>query len=312
MRGDRAKSHLERDSGIAFGAGAYFIWGLFPAFFGLLSFASAGEVLAERILWTLVVAIVVMVIAGRLGELRRIDARTWRLAAVASAAISMNWGTYVYGVISHHVVECALGYFINPLVTVAFGVIIFREKLRPAQWIALGLGAAAVIVLTVDYGRPPWIALILACSFATYGLVKKVIRLDALPGLAAEGLVAAPFALTAVIVLAVTGSATFGSSLPHTGLLMLTGPVTLVPLVLFALAAPRVPLSTMGILQYLTPGLQLTWGVAVGHEPMPASRWAGFALIWLALAIFTTDALRRARRAQGRGSRPSPSGAPSA
>lgn len=295
-RGNPDRRDLARDGGIAFGIGAYFMWGLFPAFFGLLSFASAGEVLAERILWTLVVSLLVMTLAGRLGELRRIDARTWRLAAVASAAISLNWGTYVYGVISHHVVECALGYFINPLVTVAFGVLIFREKLRAMQWAALGLGATAVIVLTIDYGRPPWIALILACSFATYGLVKKVIRLDALPGLAAEGLAAAPFALIAVIVIALTGNATFGSSLPHTGLLMLTGPVTLVPLVLFALAAPRVPLSTMGILQYLTPALQLTWGVAVGHEAMPASRWAGFALIWLALAIFTIDALRRSRR----------------
>ncbi|WP_405497980.1 EamA family transporter RarD [Nocardia sp. NBC_00511] len=285
-----------RDSGVAFGVGAYLIWGLFPAFFGLLSFASAGEVLAERILWTLVVALIALLVTGRFGELRRIDARTWRLAFVASAAIATNWGVYVYGVISHHVVECALGYFINPLVTVAFGVLIFREKLRAPQWIALGLGASAVIVLTIDYGRPPWIALILAGSFATYGLVKKVIRLDPLPGLAAEGLVAGPFALIAVIVFAVSGTATFGSSVSHTTLLMVTGPVTLVPLIFFALAARRVPLSTMGILQYLTPALQLTWGVAVGHEDMPASRWAGFALIWLALAIFSFDAIRRARR----------------
>lgn len=252
--------------------------------------------LAERILWTLVVALIALLVTGRFGELRRIDARTWRLAFVASAAIATNWGVYVYGVISHHVVECALGYFINPLVTVAFGVLIFREKLRAPQWIALGLGASAVIVLTIDYGRPPWIALILAGSFATYGLVKKVIRLDPLPGLAAEGLVAGPFALIAVIVFAVSGTATFGSSVSHTTLLMVTGPVTLVPLIFFALAARRVPLSTMGILQYLTPALQLTWGVAVGHEDMPASRWAGFALIWLALAIFSFDAIRRARR----------------
>ncbi|MFJ4657770.1 EamA family transporter RarD [Nocardia sp. NPDC088792] len=286
-----------REAGIAFGTGAYFLWGLFPAFFGLLSFASAGEVLAERILWTLVVALILLLLAGRFRELRGIDRRTWGLAAIASAALSLNWGTYVYGVISKQVVECALGYFINPLVTVAFGVIIFRERLRRTQWVALALGALAVVVLTVDYGRPPWIALILACSFATYGLVKKVIRLDALPGLAAEGLTAAPFALIAVLVMGLTGHATFGSSVGHTALLMVTGPVTLVPLLCFALAAPRVPLSTMGLLQYLTPALQLTWGVAVGHEPMPASRWAGFALIWLALAVFTGDALRRARRA---------------
>lgn len=285
-----------RDLGITFGVGAYFIWGLFPAFFGLLAFASPVEVLAERILWTLVVALALLLVAGRIRELRRIDARTWRLAAAASLALSVNWGVYVYGVISEQVVQCALGYFINPLVTVAFGVLIFRERLRRPQWIALTLGAIAVAVLTVDYGRPPWIALVLACSFAVYGLVKKVIRLDALPGLAAEGLAAAPFALIAVVVLALTGSATFGSSGAHTALLMVTGPVTLIPLLLFALAAPRVPLSTMGILQYLTPALQLSWGVFVGHEPMPASRWAGFALIWVALGIFTVDALRRARR----------------
>ncbi|MET9491509.1 EamA family transporter RarD [Nocardia sp. NPDC006630] len=284
-----------REVGVAFGAGAFFVWGMFPAFFGLLTFATPAEVLAERILWTLVVSLLLLVVTGRIRELRGIDARTWRLAAAASLALSINWGVYVYGVMSEQVVQCALGYFINPLVTVAFGVLIFRERLRRVQWLALGLGATAVIVLTIDYGRPPWIALILACSFATYGLIKKVIRLDALPGLAAEGISAAPFALIAVVVLGVTGHATFGSTPAHSALLMITGPVTLVPLLLFALAAPRVPLSTMGILQYLTPALQLTWGVAVGHEPMPASRWAGFALIWLALAIFTLDALRRSR-----------------
>ncbi|NNH72120.1 EamA family transporter RarD [Nocardia uniformis] len=282
--------------GIVFGVGCYALWGSFPAFFGLLAFASPVEILAERILWTLVVALVLLLVAGRLRELRAIDGRTWRLAAVAAAGLSINWGTYVYGVVSGQVVEAALGYFINPLVTVAFGVIIFRERLRRAQWVALGLGAFAVVVLTVDYGRPPWIALVLACSFATYGLVKKVIRLDALPGLAAEGLVAAPFALTAVIVLGVTGHASMGSSVSHSALLMSTGPVTLVPLLLFALAASRVPLSTMGLLQYLTPALQLAWGVLVVHEEMPPSRWAGFALIWVALAIFTVDALRRSRR----------------
>ncbi|MFF2087640.1 EamA family transporter RarD [Nocardia sp. NPDC058176] len=282
--------------GVAFGAGAYLIWGLFPAFFGLLAFASPAEVVAQRILWTLVVVLIVLAVTGRLRQLRGIDARTWRLAAAASAAISINWGTYVFGVITGHVVECALGYFINPLVTVAFGVVLFRERLTRAQWVALGFGAVAVVVLTVDYGRPPWIALVLACSFATYGLVKKVIRLDALPGIAAEGIVAAPFALAFVIVLVAMGSSEFTSSPAHFGLMMATGPVTLVPLLLFAVAAQRVPLSTMGILQYLTPGLQMVWGVAVMHEPMPASRWIGFALIWAGLIIFTTDALRRSRR----------------
>ncbi|MFF3224418.1 EamA family transporter RarD [Nocardia suismassiliense] len=282
--------------GVAFGTSAFFLWGLFPAFFGLLAFASAAEVVAQRILWTLVLVLAMLLVSGRLRELRGIGARIWRLAAVASAAIAINWGVYVLGVTSGHVVECALGYFINPLVTVAFGVLIFRERLAKAQWAALGLGAAAVAVLTVDYGRPPVIALVLACSFATYGLVKKVIPLDAVRGIAAEGVVAAPFALVFVIVLALTGRSEFGSSTGHAALMVATGPVTLIPLLLFAVAAQRVPLSTMGLLQYLTPALQMAWGVAVAHEPMPASRWAGFALIWTALAIFTAHALLRARR----------------
>ncbi|WP_228000875.1 EamA family transporter RarD [Nocardia australiensis] len=283
--------------GVAFGASAYLIWGSFAAFFGLLKFADPAEVVAQRILWTLAVVLVVLMLAGRLREMRTIDAKTWRLAAVASAALSLNWGVYVFGVATGHVVECALGYFINPLVTIAVGVVAFRERLAKAQWLALGLGALAVGVLTVDYGRPPVIALVLACSFATYGLVKKVISLDALRGIAAEGIVAAPFALAFLLVLALTGHSEFGSSAGHAALLMSTGPVTLIPLLLFAVAAQRVPLSTMGLLQYLTPALQMAWGVAVTHEPMPTSRWAGFALIWAALAIFTTHALLRTRRA---------------
>ncbi|MEV6658963.1 EamA family transporter RarD [Nocardia fluminea] len=286
--------------GVVFGAGAYLIWGSFAAFFGLLAFASPAEVVAQRIVWTLVVVLVVLTLTGRLGALRGIDARTWRMAAAASAALSLNWGVYVFGVTTGHIVECALGYFINPLVTVAIGVFLFRERLTAAQWAALGLGALAVVVLTVDYGRPPVIALILACSFATYGLVKKVIGLDALPGIAAEGIVAVPFALAFLIVLMATGRSEMTSSPAHFGLMLATGPVTLLPLLLFAVAAKRVPLSTMGILQYLTPALQMAWGVAVMHEPMPASRWAGFALIWTALAVFTADAVLRARRTRQR------------
>ncbi|MQY21255.1 EamA family transporter RarD [Nocardia macrotermitis] len=281
--------------GAVFGAAAYILWGAFPAFFGLLEFTSAVEILVQRILWTLVVVLIVLLVAGRIREMLDIDARTWRLAAVAALAISVNWGVYVYGVTSGHVVECALGYFINPLVTVLFGVVLFRERLAWPQWVALALGVAAVLVLTVDYGRPPVIALLLACSFATYGLVKKVIRLDPLRSVAAEGVVSAPFALVAAVVLGVTGHAAFGHGVGHSALLMAAGPVTLIPLLLFAVAASRTPLSTMGLLQYLTPALQMAWGVLVGHEPMPASRWAGFGLIWLALLVFTADALRRRR-----------------
>lgn len=284
--------------GVAVGAGAYLVWGMFPAYFGVLDFAGPIEILAQRILWTLVVVLVLLFAAGRLREMRTIDGRTWRLAAVAAAAIALNWGTYVYGVTSGHVVECALGYFINPLVTVLFGVLLFRERLVWPQWVALALGVSAVVVLTVDYGKPPVIALVLACSFATYGLVKKVIRLDPMRSVAAEGVVSAPFALAVIVVLGLRGTAEFGHGAGHTALLLSSGPVTLLPLLLFAFAASRTALSTMGMLQYLTPALQLAWGVLVGHEPMPTSRWIGFGLIWAALAIFTADALRRSRRAR--------------
>ena len=287
------------NGGALFGAGAYALWGSFPAFFGLLEFTNPVEILVQRILWTLVVVLAVLLLAGRLREMREIDWRTWRLASVAALAIATNWGVYVYGVTSGHVVECALGYFINPLVTVLIGVALFRERLTWPQWAAIALGISAVLVLTVDYGRPPVIALILAVSFATYGLVKKVIRLDPLRSVAAEGVVSAPFALIAVVVLVATGHAAFGHGAAHTALLAAAGPVTLIPLLLFALAASRTQLSTMGMLQYLTPALQMAWGVLVGHEPMPPSRWAGFGLIWVALLIFTADALRRSR-AKGR------------
>lgn len=283
------------NGGALFGAGAYALWGSFPAFFGLLEFTNPVEILVQRILWTLVVVLAVLLLAGRLREMREIDWRTWRLASVAALAIATNWGVYVYGVTSGHVVECALGYFINPLVTVLIGVVLFRERLTWPQWAAIALGISAVLVLTVDYGRPPVIALILAVSFATYGLVKKVIRLDPLRSVAAEGVVSAPFALIAVVVLVATGHAAFGHGAAHTALLAAAGPVTLIPLLLFALAASRMPLSTMGMLQYLTPALQMAWGVLVGHEPMPPSRWAGFGLIWVALLVFTADALRRSR-----------------
>ncbi|RMI29146.1 EamA family transporter RarD [Nocardia stercoris] len=286
---------LRAGSGALLATGAYFIWGLFPGFFGLLSFADPFEVLAQRMLWTLVVALAALAMLGRVRELWAIPARTWRLAAAASAAIAVNWGVYVYGVGAGHVVECALGYFAGPLVTVLLGLVVFRERLSAARWAALALGAAAVLVLTVDYGHPPWIALALAFSFALYGLIKKVIVLDPLPGLAAEGIVAAPVGLAVVVGFAVTGHAAFGHGIGHTALLMACGPVTLIPLVLFASAARRTPLSTMGILQYLTPALQMAWGVLVNHEPMPAARWAGFGLIWVALVVFSADVLRAGR-----------------
>ncbi|NUS44404.1 MAG: EamA family transporter RarD [Mycobacteriaceae bacterium] len=281
--------------GMAYGAGAYAVWGLFPAFFGLLAFAGPVEILAHRIVWTMAVMLLALAVLGRLGGLRRIAPRMWPYAAAGTAAIALNWGVYVYAVTHGHVVEAALGYFINPLVSVLFGVILFRERLSRAQLGAVALAGAAVAALTVAYGRPPVIALILALSFGVYGLVKKLVPLDPLRSLAAESIVGFPFAAAYLGYLATAGTAAATHVDAHLLLLMACGPITTVPLLLFGAAAQRIPLVTIGILQYLTPSLQMAWGVVVAHESMTAPRWFGFAMIWCALAIFTADTLRAAR-----------------
>jgi len=284
-------------TGVMCGLGAYGLWGLFPAYFGLLDPSGSVEILAHRVLWTLVLMVVLLGVTGRLDSLRTLSARTWGLVAAASAAIAVNWGTYIFGVVSGRVVETALGYFVNPLVSVVFGVLFFRERLSRAQILALTLAVCAVVVITVDYGRPPFIALTLALSFASYGVLKKIVPLDPRTSLAGEGVVAAPFALAYVIFLAATGTGTFlGHGTNHTLLLVAAGAVTAVPLLLFGAAAQRVPLATLGMLQYLTPSLQMVWGVWVLGEDMPASRWIGFVLIWIALAVYSTDVLLRSRR----------------
>lgn len=287
--------------GVLCGIGAYLAWGMFPAFFGLLAPAGAVEILAHRVLWTLLLMLLLLAVLGKLGTLRGLGLRTWALVAAASAAIAVNWGTYIYGVTSGRVVETALGYFINPLVSVLFGVLFFRERLYRAQIAALLLATVAVVVITVDYGRPPIIALTLALSFALYGVIKKIVPLDPRTSLTGEGVVAVPFALGYLLFLTATGTGTFLTEGPgHAFLLVSAGLVTAVPLLLFGAAAQRVPLATLGMLQYLTPSLQMAWGVLVLHEAMPASRWIGFSLIWVALVIYSADALRRARRAPRR------------
>lgn len=286
----------DREVGIASAVGAYAIWGMFPIFFGLLAPAGPVEILAQRMLWTLVVMVGVAAVLGRLSRLRTLTLRSALMVVAAASAISINWGVYIYGVTSGQVVEAALGYFVNPLVSVLLGMVVLRERINRWQGVALGFGVLAVVILTVDYGRPPWIALILAVSFGAYGLIKKTIPLDPVTSLTAEGVVTAPFAIGYLVWLTVAGTSTFvGHGIGHTLLLMSAGAVTALPLLLFGIAAKRVPLVTLGIIQYLNPALQMTWGVAVLHEAMPASRWAGFALIWLALAVFTVDAVRRVR-----------------
>lgn len=283
--------------GLLYGVAAYGLWGVFPFFFTLLAPAGAPEILAHRIVWTVALLVLVLAVIGRLGELRTIDRRTWGLLVCASALISTNWLVYIWAVNSGNVVDAALGYFITPLVNVVLGVVLFAERLNRVQLLALALATAAVVLLSTGLGGPPLIALGVALSFGLYGAVKKVVPTDPRVSVAVETAIAAPFALAYLVFIQFNGDADFvNHGAAHTVLMMLCGPVTAVPLLCFAAAAQRLPLVTLGLLQYLTPSMQLTWGVLVDHEPMPPARWAGFALIWIALAIFSADALSRARR----------------
>jgi chloramphenicol-sensitive protein RarD len=290
--------------GLLTGIAAYVGWGFFPLYFKLLAPASAGEILAHRIVWSAVFMAVLLAVLRRYRFLRELARDPRRLAGVGLAALLIggNWFGFIVGVATSHVVEVSLGYFITPLVSVLLGVAVLRERLRRAQWAAVGTGTVAVLVLAAEYGRPPWLALLVALSFGLYGLVKKRQGLPAAEGMFVETAVLLPPALGYVAFVMVTGDATVGRvSVGHTLLIMLAGVLTAVPLMSFADAANRVPLSTLGVLQYIAPIMQLGFGVLVFHEPMPPARLAAFALVWLALAVFTWDGLRaRAARRAGR------------
>jgi chloramphenicol-sensitive protein RarD len=282
--------------GLAYGVAAYLLWGLFPLFWPLLEPARPVEILAHRIVWSLLVVLVILAAQRRWRWIAKIVRRPRRLALLTAAAvlIGVNWATYIYGVNSGQIVETSLGYFINPLVTVLLGVGVLRERLRPVQWTALGIGTAAVVVLTVDYGRVPSIALTLAFTFGAYGLIKKVISMDAVQSLTVE---TAALFVPAVLYLLVLGGGTFTEAGPgHAALLASAGLVTAIPLLFFGAAARRLPLSTLGLLQYLAPALQFVLGVLVYGEPMPLSRLVGFALVWVALTVLTLDGVANRRR----------------
>jgi chloramphenicol-sensitive protein RarD len=293
----------ETRRGFWFGVAAYGMWGLFPLYWPLLKPSGAGEILANRMVWSLAAVVGILVVQRHWGWVRPLLRQPRRLAliALAAAVISVNWGVYIWGVNSDHVVETSLGYFINPLVTIAFGVLVLHERLRPAQWAAVGVGTLAVVVLTLGYGQPPWIALTLALSFGSYGLIKKQVGLSGVESLAGETAFQFLPALGYLVYLAVSGSGTLGRTdagsygWGHTVLLVLCGLVTAVPLLAFGAAAVRVPLTTLGLLQYLAPVFQFGLGIWVFHERMPPARWAGFALVWVALALLSWDALRTAR-----------------
>lgn len=289
----------EQRAGLLYGFGAYGMWGMVPLFWPLLEPSGAIEILAHRMVWSLGVVGIGLLLVRRwawVGELLR-QPRKLALIATAAAVITVNWGLYIWAVNNGQVVEASLGYFINPLVTIAMGVLLLGERLRPAQWVAVGTGVAAVLVLAIGYGRPPWISLVLAFSFATYGLIKKKVDMGGLESLAAETAVLFLPALGFLLWLGASGEATFtAGGAWHGVLLAATGLVTAIPLVCFGAAAIRVPLSTLGLLQYLAPVFQFTLGIVYFHEAMPPERWAGFSLVWLALALLTWDALRTARR----------------
>lgn len=275
------------------------MWGLFPLYWPLLEPASAWEILGHRMVWSFAFLLLInAVVRTGWGQIRTALAtpRTRWLLLTAAVLVSANWGVYIWAVNNGYVVEASLGYFINPLVSVALGVIVLGERLRRVQWMAVGIAVGAVLVLTVSYGRPPWIALILAFSFGLYGLVRKQAGVQAIPALTVETAFQTPFALAFFAVLAAHGSLTFGNEPGKSVLMATAGIATTIPLLLFGAAAIRLPLVALGILQYLTPVIQFTLGVTVSGEQMPALRWVGFGLVWIALVVFTVDVVRNARR----------------
>jgi chloramphenicol-sensitive protein RarD len=283
--------------GLAFGLAAYVMWGLFPIYWPWLEPGGALEILAHRVVWSLVFVVLLLVVTRRgLRDLPR-DRRGLGLLSVAAALIGVNWGVFIWAVNHGHVIESSLGYFINPLVSVALGVIVLEERLRRAQWVAVTIACLGVVVLAVDAGGFPWIALTLAFSFGVYGLVKKVVGVGPVEGLVVEAAALVPLALGYLVWLTASGDSTFTSHGPdHTLLLISGGAVTAVPLLLFAAAAAAAPLSQLGVLFYVNPMMQFLIGVFVKHEPLGTGRLVGFVLVWISLIVFTIETATSHRR----------------
>ena len=287
--------------GLSLGFTAYFIWGSFPIIISLLSFATPWEIVVWRIIFGLAAGLVFIAIArsGRqfLNAFKSKRIMLWIL--LSSVSVMITWTVYVYAVATHHVVESSLGYFINPLITILIAVVALREKLRPLQWVAVGFGAVAVGILTFDYGRLPWIALALASSFGIYGLAKNKMGdlVTPLHSYTIETVLLTPVALLMLLGVSMNGPITFVTQgwLAATGL-AIYGVMTAVPLILFGVAAKNLPLSWIGLMQYLTPILQFSLGVLYFKEDMPLARWYGFGLVWCALVILSVDMLRRVRK----------------
>lgn len=295
--------------------GCYSIWGFFPAFFPLLEPAGAAEIVAHRIVWSLVLMAIVLAVAGQLRRVFSLSGKAWLLLALASFLVSLNWSVYVFTVNSDRVTEAALGYFINPLVSVLFGVLFFRERLLRLQAVAVGIAVVAVVVLTFGYGHFPYLSIALALSFGGYGVAKKRVKEPPTISLGAEVLIAAPFALAFLVWLHAAGSESLGhgafgnAGVGNALMLVASGLVTVLPLLLFATAAQRIPLALLGMFQYITPMLQMLWALVVVGEQLDGTQWAGFALVLVAVMMFSgaqfhADRKARARRA-GQSTEPS-------
>ena len=289
----------ETTAGVLFGFGAYGLWGLLPLYFFALMPAGAVEIVANRVVWSLIFCVFLITVTRSWRALSTAfrDRSVFGSLALAAFLIAVNWLTYTYGVTTGQAVEASLGYFINPLVSVLLGVIVLKEKLRALQWAAVGIGFVAVAVLTVSYGKLPWIALTLAFSFGLYGFVKNRVgrKVDAVTSLSVETMVLAPVAGATMVFLGLSGSATLAAQGPgHFWLLAASGVLTAVPLLFFGASARRLPLTTIGLLQYVAPMLQFVVALLVFKEAMTPDRWIGFGVVWLALLVLTVDMLRMA------------------
>ncbi|MFY8002430.1 MAG: EamA family transporter RarD [Candidatus Nanopelagicaceae bacterium] len=285
------------NKGLLFGISAYIIWGLLPLYWKLVEEAGAYEILAHRGIWSLLICISLLALRKQLKSAYVMvrSSRTLSLLFLASGLLTINWGVYIWSVTVNRVVEAALGYYITPLINVTFGVLLLREKLRPAQWIAVTLAAAGVVILTLGYGSLPWIALVLAISWGSYSLIKKSLNLGALETLSLETLFAFLPNLVFLFIIQGNGSAEFGSTWTISLLLFGAGAATVIPLLLFNGSTTRLPLSTVGLLQYITPTIMFFIGIFINNEDISMTKVIGFAFIWLALAVLSRDLYRSSR-----------------
>ena len=294
MSQQKISQRSPKAQGTFLGLSAYVIWGLVPIYWPKLQPATPLEILAHRIVWSLVFILVVIFVTKKQKVTLEVfrDRRSLGLLTVAAVLIAINWGVFIWASVSGHIRESSLGYYITPLVSVALGVIVFKEKLRKLQWLALGIAAISVIYLATAHGKFPFVALILSLSFGIYGYVKKFVGIDAIESLAVETAVLAPIAFIYILFLSVQGNNSFTNhGAAHALWLSSSGIVTAVPLLLFGAAAVRIPLSLLGILQYIGPTMQFIVGIWVFHEAMPHQRFIGFLLTWVALIILTADSL---------------------